>query len=159
VNIRVLGGLDEFPPDQLKDSTTNIQQDFGQALSESKLIEEKISLATRISSGLEAVADKLDGNDVANWWAHVLHRSGGPSDLARVLKSEMRSGLRSTNPLVQLSSVFGLARLHAPDIASIVDEASAANPEWSTNLALVDRLRKLRTGSTSYPDRTMLKSI
>ena len=41
MNIRVLGGLDEFPPDQLKDSTTNSQQDFGQALSESKLIERK----------------------------------------------------------------------------------------------------------------------
>jgi hypothetical protein len=158
--LRLLDEISEFSADQLKAITTNIQRDFGQALSESKSIEGKISLATRISSGLEAVADKLDANEVVSWWAYVLHRTGGPSEeLARVLKSELRSGLRRTNPLVQLSSVFGLARLHAPDIASIVDEASGANPEWSTNLALVNWLRKLRTGSTSYPERTMLKSI
>jgi hypothetical protein len=158
--LRLLDEISEFPADQLKASTTNIQQDFGQALSESKSIEEKTSLATRISLGLEAVADKLDANEVVNWWAYVLHRTGGPSEeLARVLKSEMRSGLWHNNPLVQLSSVFGLASLHAPDIASIADEASGANPEWSTNLALVNWLGKLRTGSTSYPDRTMLKSI
>ena len=128
--------------------------------SESKSVEGKISWATRISSGLRAVADKLDAHEVFNWWAHVLHRTGAPSeDLARVPKSEMRSGLRSTNPLVQLSSVFGLARIPARYIASSVDEVSGANPEWPTNLAPVNWLRKLTTGSTLYPDRMMLKSI
>jgi hypothetical protein len=158
--LRLLDEISELPADRLKASTTNIHQDFGQALSESKSIEETILLASRISLGLESVADKLDANEVVNWWADVLHKTGKPSEeLAEVLQREMRSGLRHTNPLLQLSSIFGLAQLHASDIATIVDEASGAHPEWSTNLALVKWLGKLRSGSTSYPDRTMLKSI
>jgi hypothetical protein len=158
--LRLLAEISEFPADQLKASARNIQNDSGQALSESKSIEEITLLATRIFSGLAAVADRLEATDVVGWWANVLHGTHKPSEgLARVLKSEMRSGLGYTNPLVQLSSIFGLARLHASDIALIVDEASSANPEWSTNLELTKWLQKLKTGSTAYPDRSILKSL
>jgi hypothetical protein len=157
--LRLLSEISELPANQLKASTRNIQNDSGQALSESKSIEEVTLLVTRVFSGLAAVADKLDAAAVVGWWANVLHGTGKPSkELARVLKTEMRSGLGYTNPLVQLSSVFGLARLHASDIALIVDEALGSNREWSTNLALVKWLQELKTGSTKYPDHSMLKS-
>jgi len=157
---RLLAEIPEFPASQLKVATRNIQQDLGQALSESGSIEEKTLLATRISSGLAVIAPKLDASDVVTWWANVLYRDREPSDeLACVLNNELRSGLRHTNSLVRLASIFGLARLRASDIASIVDEALSANPQWSTNPVLVGWLRKLRAGSTSYPDRSMLKSI
>lgn len=157
--LRLLAEISEFPADQLKASARNIQNDSGQALSESKSIEEITLLATRIFSGLAAVADRLDATEVVCWWANVLYGTHKPSEeLARILKSEMRSGLGYNNPLVQLSSIFGLARLHASDIALIVDEASGTNPEWSTNLELTKWLQKLKTGSTAYPDRSILKS-
>jgi len=63
----------------------------------------------------------------------------------------MRNGLGYNNPLVQLSSIFGLARQHDSDIALIVDEASGANPEWSTNLALMKWLQQLKTGIDCVP--------
>jgi hypothetical protein len=158
--LRLLAEISEFPADQLKASSRNIQKDSGQALSESNSMQVKTSLATRISSGLVVLANKLDASEIVSWWANVLHGIGEPSEeLAQLLNSEIRSGLRHTNPLVQLSSIFGLARLHVPDIASIASEASSANPEWSTNAALVNWLRQLSDGSTSYPDRRMLKSI
>jgi hypothetical protein len=158
--LRLLSEISDFPADQLKALATNVQQDFGQALSQSRSIEEMSSLAARISSGLGNVADNLDANEVVCWWAYVLHKTGETSEeLAKVLHREIRSGLRHSNPLVQLSSIFGLARLHASDIATIVDEASGANPEWSTNPALVNWLQKLKAGSASYPDRSMLKPI
>jgi hypothetical protein len=158
--LRLLGEISEFPADQLTASLRNIQKDSGQAFLEANSMEVKISLATRISSGLVALAAKLDASEIVSWWANVLHGIGEPSEeLAQLLNSGMRSGLRHTNPLVQLSSIFGLARLHAQDIASIVSRASSANPEWSTNAALVDWLRKLSAGSTLHPDRRMLKSI
>jgi hypothetical protein len=157
--LRLLAEISELRADQLNASTRNIQSDSGQALSESKSIEEITLLVTRIFSGLAAVADKLDPTEVVCWWANVLHGTLKPSEeLTRVLKTEMRSGLGYTNPLVQLSSVFGLARLHASDIALIVDAASGANPAWSTNLALVKWLQELKSGSTAYPDRSILKS-
>jgi hypothetical protein len=163
--LRLLAEISEFPVEQLTASKTNIQNDSGQALAESKSIEEMTLLGKRIFSGLAAVVDKLDATEVVSWWANVLHGTRQPhvtrepsEELARVLKIEMRNGLGYNNPLVQLSSTFGLARLHASDIALIVDEASGANPEWSTNLALIKWLQQLKTGSTAYPDRSMLKS-
>jgi hypothetical protein len=157
--LRLLAEISGFPADQIKAAMRNIQKDLGQALSDSKTIEENAALATRISSGLDAIADKLDGGDVVTWWANVLHREKEPSEeLVRVLNTELRSELRSSNPLIQLGSVFGLARLSASDIASVVDEASSTHPEWSANPLLTAWLRKLKTGSTTYPDGQMLKS-
>lgn len=163
--LRLLAEISEFPGEQLKAFKTNIQNDCGQALAESKSMEETTLLAKCIFSGLAAVVDKLDASEIVSWWANVLHGTRQPhvtrklsEELAEVLKSEMRNGSGHNNPLVQLSSIFGLARLHASDIALVVDQASRANPEWSTNPALVKWLQELKTGSTAYPDRSMLKS-
>jgi hypothetical protein len=67
------------------------------------------------------------------------------------LEAELRELLDDSNQWIQLSGVFGLARLQAGDIAKIVDRALSTNPAWLANDLLIKWLLKVRTGSVSYP--------
>jgi hypothetical protein len=150
---RYLDEVAGFPLEVFNAARRNILEDCGFALRESKSVEEGSDLAARIAAVLEAIADKLDAKEVVYWWAHVLDEIRDPSEgLTIAVNRTLRPTLDSSNPLLQLSSVFGLAQLHASDIASIVDNVMTANPVWSSNAVLMTWLGKLRTGSTSYPD-------
>ena len=70
----------------------------------------------------------------------------------------MRIRVSHSNSLIQLSAIFGLAKIHAADVTAIVDSAVMSRPEWSSNLSLMNWLEKLKKGKASYPDRSMLNA-
>jgi hypothetical protein len=155
--LRLLQDLPSFPPEMLASAKRNIQRDSGNALSHSASPIEASELTHDIWSSLEGSAGKFGHGEVVNWWADVLHGVKEPSDwLKNVLEHQMRIRLRHSNPLIQLSAIFGLARISATDIAFIVDSAMMTHPEWSGNAILMNWLEKLKKGKKSYPDRSML---
>lgn len=80
-----------------------------------------------------------------------------PSDwLKKVLEDELRIRVHHSNPLFELSALFGLAWLGTPDIALLVDDALTMRPEWKANPALVKWLENLKMKRRWYPDRNML---
>jgi hypothetical protein len=156
---RLLQDLPSFSPEMLAAAKRNIQQDSGNALSHSASPIDAIELTHDIWSSLEASSGKFGQGEVVNWWADVLHSVKEPSDwLKSVLEHEMRIRVSHSNPLIQLSAIFGLAKIPATDIASIVDKAMMTRPEWSGNVLLMNWLEKLKKGKTSYPDRSMLNT-
>ena len=156
---RLLQDLPSFSPEMLAAAKRNIQQDSGNALSHSASPIDAIELTHDIWSSLEASSGKFGQGEVVNWWADVLHSVKEPSDwLKSVLEHEMRIRVSHSNPLIQLSAIFGLAKIPATDIASIVDNAMMTRPEWSGNVLLMNWLEKLKKGKTSYPDRSMLNT-
>ena len=155
--LRLLQDLPSLSPEILASAKRNIQRDSGNALSHSASPVEASELTHDIWSSLEGSAGKFGQNEVVNWWADVLYSVKKPSDwLKSVLEHEMRIRLSHSNPLIELSAIFGLAKLSATGIAFIVDNAIMTHPEWSSNELLMDWLDKLKKGKTSYPDRSML---
>jgi hypothetical protein len=135
----------------------NIQQDSGKALSHSASPVEASELTNDIWSSLEASLGKFGRSEIVNWWADVLHSvKQSPDWLKSILEQEMRIRVSHSNPLIQLSAIFGLAKIPTTSIALIVDNAMMTHPEWSGNVLLMNWLEKLKKGKTSYPDRSML---
>jgi hypothetical protein len=150
--LRFLGEVSSFSPERLTAAKRNVEKDAGEALSNALDQDDKVSLARRISLGQQAVAARLNGEEVVFWWPNVVHSIGSPSEELRlVLVAELRGHLKDSNPMIQLSAVFGLALLRINDIASVVDEVAKANGHWFTNQKLTIWLEKLKAGSTSYP--------
>ena len=73
------------------------------------------------------------------------------------LIAEMRTLLDSKEPWIQLSGVFGLAKLKAPDISTVVDNALHANQHWIASDPLLKWLLKIRAGSVLYRGGLALK--
>jgi hypothetical protein len=107
-------------------SRMKIAEDSGEALANSASPTEASELAHKIWSSLEVTAN------------------------------ELRIRANHSNPLIQLSALFGLAKFQATDISSLVDDAMSARPQWNSNPLLVTWLGKLKMGKASYPDRSML---
>lgn len=155
--LRLLQDLPACSPDMLVAAKRNIQQDSGEALTDSTSPVEASELTYEIWSSLEATCDKFGQNEIVNWWADILCKVKEPSGwLKNLLEHEMRIRANHSNPLIQLSALFGLARIHVKDISFLVDDAMSTRREWNSNLLLVNWLGKLKLGKTSYPDRSML---
>ena len=155
--LRLLQDIPAFSPEMLAAAKRNIQQDSGEALADSGSPAEASELAHKIWSSLEVTCGKFGQNEIVNWWADILCRVKEPSDwLKNLLAHELRIRANHSNPLIQLSALFGLAKIHATDISSLVDDAMSTRPEWNSNPLLVAWLGKLKVGKTSYPDRSML---
>ena len=156
---RLLPDLPAFSHEAITAAKRNIQKDSGKALTDSASADDARELIRKIWSSLEATSGKLGQNEIVNWWADLLHEVNDPSDWLRTaLEDELRLRIRHPNPLFQLSSLFGLARLGTDDIAVLVDEAISRFPEWKSNPALTKWLEDLRRKRRSYPDRNMLAS-
>jgi hypothetical protein len=154
---RLLQDLPTLSPEMLAAGKRNIQQDSGTALSRSASPIEASELTNDIWSSLEGSSGKFGQSEIVNWWADVLHSVKEPPDwLKSVLEREMRIRASHSNPLIQLSAIFGLAKLPTTDIALVVNNAMMTRPEWSGNVLLMNWLEKLKKGKTSYPDRSML---
>jgi hypothetical protein len=114
-------------------------------------------LTQEIWSSLEATCDQFLQNEIVNWWADILCKVEHPSDwLKNVLEQEMRIRTNHSNPRIQLSALFGLAKLQTADISFLVDRALSTRPEWIANSLITNWLGKLKLGEASYPDRSML---
>jgi hypothetical protein len=155
--LQFLQDIPEFTPEMLASAKRNIQKDSGRVLSYCTSTTEASELTHAIWSSLEASFDKFGQNEVVNWWADVLYSVEEPSDwLKSGLEHEMRARVNHSNQLIQLSAIFGLAKIPVTDIVFIVDMAMMARPEWSSNEMLINWLEELKKGKTSYPDRSML---
>ena len=127
------------------------------ALADCASVREASELIGQIWSGLETTSGSFGHSEVVNWWADLLHEVKDPSDwLKQVLEDELRIRVRHTNPLFELSALFGLAWLGTHDIALLVDDAMKIRPEWKTNPKLVKWLEDLRMKRRPYPARNML---
>jgi hypothetical protein len=158
--LRLLLDLPAFPSEMLAAAKRNIQKDSGKALADSASPIEASELTHEIWSSLESTCGKFGQNEIVNWWADILHSVDEPSDwLKNVLEREMRIRLDHSSSLIQLSAIFGLAKICVTDIAFLVDKAVMSRPEWSSNVLLMSWLEKLKLGKTSYPDRSMLNPL
>ena len=154
---RLLPDLPTFSRETLAAAKRNIQRDSGKALVDCASVEEASELIGQVWTGLETTSGKFGQNEVVNWWADLLHEVKDPSDwLKKVLEDELRIRVHHSNPLFELSALFGLAWLGTPDIALLVDDALTMRPEWKANPALVKWLENLKMKRRSYPDRNML---
>jgi len=150
---RFLVTLASRPKSTMEQAITNIQRDAGEALRLWADPNDRLRLIRTISQAQQANVDWLKPMQTVLWWAHVIHSAGEPDTaLARVLSSELTRCLAGEHHWVQLSAVFGLARLDVNDIGGIVDAALKANPAWSENPQLLKWLADLRRGLKSYPD-------
>jgi hypothetical protein len=155
--LRLLQDLPSFSHAMLAASKRNIQQDSGQALADSISPREANELTHKIWSSLEATSTKFAQNEIVNWWADILYKVKELSSwLKNILEYEMRIRVNDSNPSIQLSALFGLAKIQATDISFLVDDAMSTRPEWRDNLMLMSWLGKLKLGRTPYPDRSML---
>jgi hypothetical protein len=155
--LRLLPDLRTFSPETLLAAKRNIQQDSGLALTSSASPSDASELTQEIWSSLEATCDKFLQNEIVNWWADILCKVNNPSDwLKKVLEQEMRIRTAHSNPKIQLSALFGLAKLQTADIPLLVDRALSTRPEWIGNLLMMNWLAKLKLGKAPYPDRSML---
>jgi hypothetical protein len=154
---RLFPDLPTLSQETLTAAKRNIQKDLGKALADSASAEEARELIDQIWSSLETTSGRFGHNEVVNWWADLLHEVTDPSEwLKKVLQDQLRIRVRHSNPMFQLSALFGLARLGAHDIALLVDDATTTRPEWKSNPILVKWLEDLRMERRSYPDRKML---
>jgi hypothetical protein len=154
---RLFPDLPTFSQEKLTAAKRNIQKDSGTALADCASVQEASELIGQIWSGLEKTSGNFGRNEVVNWWADLLHEVKDPPGwLRKVLEDELRIRVRHTNPLFELSALFGLTWLGTHDIALLVDDAMATHPEWKTNPTLVKWLENLRMKRRSYPDRKML---
>jgi hypothetical protein len=156
---RLLHDLPTFPRTILTEAERNIKKASGNALADCASPEDASTLIDEIWTSLEAISDKFGQNDIVNWWANLIHEVKEPSEWLRaVLQDAMRVRVKHPNALFQLSALFGLARLGAHDIASLVDDAMITRPEWRMNSMLMSWLGKLKAKKSYYPDRKMLDS-
>jgi hypothetical protein len=154
---RLFRDLPTVSQEMLTAAKRNIQKDSGMAIADCASVREASELIGQIWSGIETMSGSFDHSEVVNWWADLLHEVKDPADwLRQVLEDELRVRVRHTNPLFQLSALFGLARLGTRDIAFLVDDAMTTRPEWKTNPKLIKWLEDLRMKRRSYPDRNML---
>ena len=154
---RLFPHLPTFSPDKLKAAKRNIQKDSGMALADCASVQDASELIGQIWSGLERTSGNFGHSEVVNWWADLLQEVKDPPDwLRKALEDELRIRVRHTNPLFELSALFGLAWLGTHDIALLVDDAMTIRPEWKTNPTLVKWLENLRMKRCCYPDRKML---
>lgn len=154
---RLLPDLPTLSREALSAAKRNIQRDSGKALVDCASVEEASELIGQVWEGLEKTSGKFGQNEVVNWWADLLHEVKDPSDwLTKILEDELRIRVHHSNPLFELSALFGLAWLGTPDIALLVDDALTMRPEWKANPALVKWLDNLKMKRRSYPDRNML---
>jgi hypothetical protein len=155
--LRLLQDLPAFTPEDLGAAKWNIQQDSGKALAESASPVEASELIHEIWRSLEETSGKFGQNEIVNWWADIVSTVKEPSDwLKNLLEREMRIRANHSNALIQLSALFGLAKIRAKDISFLVGDAVRTRPEWSGNALLINWLEKLKNGKASYPDRSML---
>lgn len=155
--LRLLQDLQTLTPEILGAAKWNIQQDSGKALGESASPVEASELTHAIWSSLEETSGKFGQNEIVNWWADILSKVKEPSDwLKNLLEHEMRIRANHSNVPIQLSALFGLAKICAKDISFLVGNAVRTRPEWNSNSLLMEWLGKLKLGKTSYPDRSML---
>jgi hypothetical protein len=155
--LRLLPDLRAYSPETLLAAKWNIQQDSGLALTESASPLDARELTQEIWSSLEAMCDKFLQNEIVNWWADILCKVEHPSDwLKNVLEQEIRIRANHSNPQIQLSALFGLAKLQTADISFLVDRAMSTRPEWIANSLIMNWLGKLRLGKAPYPDRSIL---
>ncbi len=153
----LLRDISGFDPATLAAAKRNVQKDCCLALTESGSPEGVIELTDAIWSALDNVIDRLGANEVVNWWADILAGIKKlPNGLARILDEDIRVRLAHSNPLIKLCALFGLAKLQAVDISSLVDDAITKHPDWARNPNLMDWLGKLKRGKSYYPDRNML---
>src|SRR5579871_613094 len=155
--LRLLQYLPSFSHEILDAAKRNIQQDLGQALADSISPGEANELTHKIWSSLEATSRKFAQNEIVNWWADILWKVEEPSSwLKNILEHEMRIRVNDSNPSIQLSALFGLAKIQAKDISFLVDGAMSTRPKWRDNLMLMSWLGELKLGRSPYPDRSML---
>ena len=154
---RFLAGISTCSAQRLEEARDNILREAGEALVHAPNRVAAASLAAEISRGQAAVCDRLDPKGVVFWWDRALYSVGEPRDEVRgAIATELRGKLTSSNSLIVLSAIFGLARLRVDDIASLVDEASVANPHWSEAPGLAKWLLDLRRGRVTYPSGSFL---
>jgi hypothetical protein len=154
---RLFPHLQTLPGDKLTAAKRNIQIDSGMALANCASVRDASELIGQIWSGLESTSENIGQSEVINWWANLLHEvKDPPAWLRKALEDELRIRVRHTNPLFQLSALFGLAWLGTHDISLLVDDAMTIRPEWRINPILVKWLGNLRMKRRSYPDRKML---
>jgi hypothetical protein len=154
---RLLPDLPTFSRETLAATKRNIQRDSGKALADCASVKEASELIGQVWAGLEKTSVKFGQNEVVNWWADLLHEVKDPSEwLTKILEDELRIRVHHSNPLFELSALFGLAWLGTPDIALLVDDALTMRPEWKANPVLVKWLENLKMKRRSYPDRNML---
>jgi hypothetical protein len=155
---RLFPDLPTFSQETLTAAKRNIQGDSGKTLMDSASVGEANHLIRQVWSSLEKTSEMFGDNEIVNWWADLLHEVKAPPDwLKQLLEDELRTRVRQSNPLFELSALFGLAWLRTPDIALLVDDAIVTRPEWKDNPALMKWLEDLRMKRRSYPDRNMLK--
>ncbi len=130
-----------------EDTLSNFQRDIGHAFLNSHSEEQSASLAHLGSIAQRALIGKLDAEVVFFWWANILSSTRAANgDLRRLLVSELFRLAAGPPALIQLSGIFGLARLRVGGIDSLIDDAIRANKQWWPNEPLMRWLSQLKTG-------------
>jgi hypothetical protein len=156
--MKFLSELSIHPTVRVKAARRNLLADTVGTLLEPIDAIEIAKLVDCLSRGQQAAAAKLDDKDTVYWWSEVLHCFGEASEhLKPSMEAELRKLLNNSNPLIQLSAVFGLAKLRVNDIAGVVDNGFRANARWLANSELTKWLMKLRSGSIGYPGKSFLE--
>ena len=156
-----------LPPARLQEAAKrNLSQDCADAMVTSLGNEAVTSFAGKVSAAQAMAVGLLDPEDIVFWWPNIIerlqredsNRALGQLEMLRVpLIAEMRTLLDSKEPWIQLSGVFGLAKLKAPDISTVVDNALHANQHWIASDPLLKWLLKIRAGSVLYRGGLALK--
>ncbi len=154
--LRFLANISSLAPEILRDALHNVQKDAALALVHAENHDDRIAIVQSLGLSQRAIADKLEAREMMNWWANVIHYVEEPAaDVKGALIDELRDRVSNSHPVIQLSAIFGLSRLHFTDIAFFVDEGMKANKQWLANDGLTKWLMKLRSGSTSWPDSSI----
>lgn len=130
----------------------NLVHDAAASLVASHGTEERAFLACKISLLQQGLIGMRAGKQVFLWWASVMtYARKGDAELRRVLVEEMFTISLAENPAIKLSGIFGLAQLQVDGLASVIDEAIKANPQWAEKQELFKWLNGLRAGRASFP--------
>jgi len=158
---RFLAEAGSLPTGRLKEAARwNIPQDAADALATALSPDEIGSFVGLISVAQSLAGASLDPGQIVFWWPNIIERLKAIDQFDRLratLAAEMRKLLESKEPWIQLSGVFALAKLGAPDIAAAVDRALRTNQQWLANDPLLQWLLKIRNGSVLYPSGLVLK--
>jgi hypothetical protein len=153
---RLLSAASSIPTERLRAARRNLMQEAADGLTTGSF-DDRRRLAGLISEGQRAAINAVDAKDVVFWWPYIIDATKeAPEFLRPILEAELRTLLANRNQWIQLSGVFGLARLHVGDIAEIVDHALGSNPAWLADDSLIKWLLEVRTGSVAYPSGLQL---